>query len=176
MVLMSDFHFYLKPEKKDKSGNPQITGLVKKSLKQFAVLIVLSAALPVFIFFAVNPKSLKFTPQADTSPTLRLWFEPREVILGSEEEAEASIVVDYDAQGKVLTGLSFSLKAEGLVVDPKEYQVSLPLSGKTKAGVVSFFGLKKGEYEITIPEETINYLNKEANIVVETSPLKVIIR
>ncbi|RJR30114.1 hypothetical protein C4564_00965 [Candidatus Microgenomates bacterium] len=170
-----DFHFtYVKEE---------IAGGRKKHRKLthiarlFLPVFLLSAILPFFLMFVLNPPKLGFFTQADTAPVLRIWFTPSKIVSSQGRDVELKVYASFESDGLLLPEVDFRLVSSGQVVllsDSLKYP--RPFRGEIEAGVIKVRTLAPGVAIVSIDPEDVKLGFLDTKVEIKTSPATITVR
>lgn len=149
-----DFHFVHAgtiPNSR-KSGRPSLLSVVKR----FFPVFMLSAILPFFLMFVVNPPQLGFFTQADAAPVLRVWFEPSKVVSSAGHDVVLKVFASFDSDSLLIPESEFKISSSGQAVllnDTLSYPK--PFKGQVELGEVRVRTLSPGQAFVSISPEDI---------------------
>lgn len=170
-----DYHF-VSPEEK-KSQIPDSHKLIATIKKSSPVLIV-SAILPVFLFFLYNPPELTYSPRASVNPELRIWFEPSSVSVNVGQGYEIDLYASMDnKEGYVVRNLSFRTQESHFVqTDKEEYSFETPFSAEQLLGTISIYPESSGEHKLYIDNGSVEFEPKLDETTISTGPLSIYVK
>ncbi len=169
-----DFHFTI-PNDTSHEGSENSTKRLGSMLKRLAPLFVLSAMLPLFIFFISSPADVKFLTKANNDSELRVWIEPAHVVTRPNTSIELRVYANFESDTKLLPGITFSAFSDTLDVEG-DISYLRPFNGKVELGTISAISPSEGVFTITIPEDSIETTAFDAPLVIKTSPSTVYVK
>lgn len=168
-----DFHFTI-PEDTSPSNSrsgPKFGMLFKR----LTPLFVLSAVLPLFLFFVSSPADLKFLTRADRAAELRVWLEPANIVAHPNDTIELKVFANFESDTKLLPGITLTATSVGIPV-VGEITYLRPFNGKVELGTITATPSLIGMYEIIIPEESIQVTAFDDPLLIKTSTAKLFIQ
>jgi len=171
-----DYNFV---EPNDSVGN---SGFDKKKVlnfvKKISPVMVVSAILPVFLFFLYNPPETTFAPQASASPELRIWFEPSSLVMSRGSSYDVGVYASIDQKSDfVVQRLSFDLDApSGLIFGRGNYSFETPFAAEQMVGTISVNPTTEGEHIVSITEGSVDFEPFSADLEFSFGTLSIFVR
>jgi hypothetical protein len=144
-------------------------------LKIFFPLFFIVAVLPFFLILLSKPLQLGFSSQASDKPTLRVWFEPKDVEAQKGSKVSLSIVAEFESQKDILANLTFGVSSttKSVSISPVSFSYSQPFQGKAQIGDVSITSRSVGDVTVSILEQSLRTNFDRDHVTVVTSPATV---
>lgn len=164
-----DYHFAIS-EDTPKKKNTSLGSIIKVFLPVFAI----SAVLPVFLFYLINPPKYDFTPQASQTNEIRVWFEPQSVETKPGQLVHLNLVASMEDEKSLVTSLKFRLNSDpSLIVTPSEIFYKQPFSGRVILGSIDIAANTPGQFKLQIPAQSIE-TTANFNVITGTADILVI--
>lgn len=168
-----DHHFVITQTDGNKKFNEKFN--LVRMLRTFLPVFILSTFLPVFVLLVLNPPQVGFFTRADQSPTLRLWFEPAQVVANTGNFTTLQLMASFESGTTLIPTISIEVSpSEGLSVDNPLLERKTPFRGKIVLGTVQVVAGSAGEYTLAINKESIDIraFDKDLQIVTQPGEIK----
>lgn len=170
-----DHHFVITQVDGEKKPKNQFS--LGRMIRTFLPVFILSSFLPVFVLLVLKPPQVGFFTKADQSPTLRLWFEPAQVVASSGNFTNLQLMASFESGTTLIPTISVEVSpSEGLTVDNPLLEHKTPFRGKIMLGTVQVVASSPGEYELAINKESVDIRAFDADLQIVTQPSKIIFR
>jgi len=147
----------------------------RKFLKSFLPVFAISAVLPVFLFLALRPSSLRFVSRADTEAVLRVWVEPASVVVDRGDKASMRVVAEVEGDVLVPSVTVELIGERGIGISQSEITYSQPFSGKVVLGNFEAYSKTAGEFRVVVASDGVSTgLTQELEII--TGAAEVIVK
>jgi hypothetical protein len=147
-------------------------------IKKIIPLLILATFLPIFYGFLINPPSFNYSSQAEQIPELDIWLEPANVLTTIDKNVEFTVFARFDNNSKVIPGLEMELSTSPyLLLDKSKLSTFTSFSGKTTLGKVIVKATQNGEYQLSIPENSVSLIGPSiGTIKLNTAPASMVVR
>lgn len=143
--------------------SPKRVGLVALAGITF-ILFILTIAVNT-----IDSSLFKVFSRADTVSELRLWFDPAQIRVNSNQSLDVAIYAEFNGQNKLLPQLNLHLNSlPGVNIEPVDISYNQPFTGRTLIKTVKVTPKTSGKFTLSINEELVRSYVKDANIF--TSP------
>lgn len=132
-------------------------------------VFVIAAFLPVVAYF-LGTGSFSLNSQADTTPELRLWFEPTKVLVSSRQPVTLTLMGEYvdSAHFSGEGDVSIVANDPSVNITPTTISTATSFRGRTSLGTVSVTPTRRGDFTITLVPQfdtaDINVVTSSASI------------
>lgn len=145
-------------------------------LKFFLPIFLISAILPIFLFFVIRPPDIDFLTQADVERELRIWFEPPNVVTAVGKPVFVNVVASFDSESMLIPSISFNLSADqSLLLSESIVTYTNPFKGRINLASLSIKPTKAGKFMVSIPTEGIKTGLSET-LRISTSPVTLVVK
>jgi|GEM_PF-3431737 len=168
-----DFHFWY-----DESGkSSRLQGFEALDfIKKFLPVFVLFFFLPFLVMLVMRPSELRFIGRADQNDELRMWLEPSTVVMESGDSTTLKVVASFEHESRVIPALTYKVVPVGfLKPDRMDFRYQKPFRGQVTLGEVVITGLQAGDFEVSIPKESIEVENYDYPLEIVTSSSRIIV-
>lgn len=151
-----DYHFFTTSQtEKRKDSN------IGRVLKLFVPVFAVSALMPVFLFYFLNPPKYDFTPQASELNKVRIWFEPQTLSTQVGKQAKITLFASIEDETRLVQSINLSLIGPANVnVNPSNIIYTTPFNGKVILSEIEFFSFNEGSYELSINPKDIQIIGE----------------
>ena len=131
-------------------------------LKRFSAVFILSAFLPIGLFLVLSPQNYDLFSRAERNLELRLWFEPRSLIIKPQQPIKIKLVGEFMDETAIIGGLNVKLQSDIFQLTPAEIVYTKPFRGRLVLAEITLTATQTGEFSLEILQENVRINSKDS--------------